>query len=137
MAGLLTAAQEWQLIQNGAPDNAGKDHYPVVKLLGDLTDSFLLAEIDPDSPEYAFGLLDYSYGKPEYGYVSIDWLLFLQNATGLLIEPDTQFKGQHPISVYAKAAALAGKITDDPILLAKAQAYGGTKVTKPPKPSPP
>lgn len=132
---LLTAAQRQQLLTNGHPDNRGKDHYPVVKFfMIDAGARWLLTELNPDEPDIAFGLCDLGVGYPELGSVLISELESIGGKLGLPVERDRYFQAQHPISVYAKAAALAQEITEDARLLSIAQLDANPASPKAPQP---
>ena len=106
------------LIANGRANQAHMeagedtiDHMPVVKLFTpDAGATWLLSEIDPDEPDLAFGLCDLGLGFPELGSVSITELKALRGKLGLPAERDLHFKAMSPLSVYAEAARLAGRI---------------------------
>ena len=85
-----------------------RDFYPVCKLFLPWTSgTFLLTEMDDDG--LAFGLAD--IGSPELGYISVDELWSVKGPGGLKIERDIHFKGDKPLSQYAKEARQAGRIT--------------------------
>ena len=110
---LFNDEQREQLLENGRqPDN---DHAPVVKLFtpdGDMT--WLLNEVRPDEPDLAFGLCDLGFGQPELGYVRISELAGVRGGLRLRVERDLYITlPDLPISVYAKAARLAGRIVTD------------------------
>ncbi|MXV16898.1 DUF2958 domain-containing protein [Hufsiella ginkgonis] len=110
---LFTKSQYEQLIKNGSWNNADRDYIPVVKLF--MTNSSytcLLTELDPEFPDHAFGLCDFGMGFPELGAVSIQELKDTQGFLRFL-ERDTSFEGKYPLSVYARAASVAGRIVED------------------------
>lgn len=72
--------------------------------------TWLLTEIDPGDMDRAFGLCDLGQGFPELGYVSLQELESLRGRWGLPIERDLYFRGDKPISAYAREARLAGRI---------------------------
>ncbi|MDQ7958963.1 MAG: DUF2958 domain-containing protein [Pseudomonadota bacterium] len=87
------------------------DPLPVVKLFTpDAGATWLLTEIDPESPSIAFGLCDLGLGFPELGCVSLDELASVRGMLRLPIERDIGFKATQPLSVYATAARSAGRI---------------------------
>lgn len=111
----LTKEQYQKLLANGAPEETGKDHVPVVKLFTpDAQASWLLTELIPNVFDIAFGLCDLGLGFPELGYVSLNELAGIRGRLGLSVEQDTHFEGKYPLSVYVKAANLKSCITDDP-----------------------
>jgi hypothetical protein len=107
---LLTYRVTERLLNNGAvPD--GTDHKPVVKFFTpDAAATWLITEMSPDDPDSLFGLCDLGLGCPELGTVSLLELKGLRGHLGLRVERDRHFKAKYPISVYAKAARLAGRI---------------------------
>lgn len=115
---LFTKSQLTKLLQNGSPENRGKNHKPVVKLFTpDAQCTWLISEIDPEYPDIAFGLCDLGMGYPELGCVSIAELQSLRGKLGLPVERDLHFEGKFPITVYASAAAHKEYITTDISLL--------------------
>lgn len=113
MKKLITEEQRAQLVANGRQsiENADFDPPPVLKLFTpDAGATWLLAEVDPDDETRAFGLCDLGQGFPELGYVSLDELEGLRGAWGLRIECDLHFVADKPISAYARAARIAGRI---------------------------
>jgi hypothetical protein len=115
---LLTKDITDRLLKNGQ-ENAGRiargentlDFYPVVKLFTpDGGCTWLLTEIDPENPDMAFGLCDVGLGCPEIGWVSLVELGAIRGRLGLAVERDLSFRGERPVSVYAKEAAKSGHI---------------------------
>lgn len=121
---LITKEQQSKMLDQGranAERAGGIDFPPVVKLFTpDANATWLLTEIDPENPDLAFGLCD--LGHPELGWVSLSELASVRGAFGLPVERDYHFDGEYPISVYAKAARIAGTIVTDDRRLAQAQA---------------
>ncbi len=111
MTTLITDEQRAQLLANGrrSIEDHGFDPHPVVKLFTpDAGATWLLTELD--SEEIAFGLCDLGQGFPELGYVSLAELEGLRGNWGLPIKRDLHFRGDKPISAYAREARLAGRI---------------------------
>ncbi len=107
---LFTEAQMRQLLKNG--DSSDDDHVPVVKLFTpDAACTWLLTDIDPKDPDYAFGLCDLGLGFPELGSVYLPEIKALRGKLGLPVERDKFFEGRYPISVYAEAARANQAIT--------------------------
>lgn len=73
--------------------------------------TWLICAMEADG-DTLYGLCDLGFGEPELGYVSLAELE--EVSAGLLIglERDLSFQGQHPISVYARAARAAGRIVE-------------------------
>ncbi|HEX3885382.1 MAG TPA: DUF2958 domain-containing protein [Stellaceae bacterium] len=118
---LFTKAQFGQLLANGR--DRDQDHLPVVKLFTpDANCTWLLSEVDPEERDIAFGLYDLGQGFPELGCVSLAELRSVRGKLGLAIERDLSFTAEHPLSVYAKAARQADRITEDSQLLLQAAA---------------
>ena len=116
-AKLITRAQMAALIENGRKSQAAQqqgrsfDPMPVVKLFTpDAQATWLLTEVDPDTPDIAFGLCDLGLGFPELGSVSLAEIKALRGKLGLPVERDRFFKANKPISEYADAARAAGYI---------------------------
>lgn len=116
MAVLVTKAQRERLLQNGRRSRdlaAGQDPWPVVKLFTpDAHATWLLAELDPDDSDLAFGLCDLGNGCPELGYVRLSELVRIRGRFGLPVERDRFFEAHGPISAYAEVARDKGRIYD-------------------------
>jgi hypothetical protein len=70
--GLIPDDIRAELLLNGAMTARGiaNDPIPVVKLFtSDANATWLLAELDPEYRDVAFGLCDLGLGCPEHGYV--------------------------------------------------------------------
>lgn len=110
---LITKTQMKQLLENGSIENSGKDHCPVIKLFTPWTScTWLITEILPDNHDIAFGLCDLGMGCPELGYISLSELQSINGPFGLKVERDIHFETKFPLSAYAKAANIAGHITE-------------------------
>jgi hypothetical protein len=111
---ILTQAQTFDLLENGKSNTArpgGKDFMPVVKLFTPWAGAtWLLAELDPEDQDIAFGLCDLGLGSPELGYVSLTELRSLRGPGGLTVERDTCFKANKSIQAYADEANACGYI---------------------------
>lgn len=87
------------------------DFVPVVKVFApDGAATWLLTEIDPDNTDIGFGLCDLGLGCPELGYVSLDELSAVRGRFGLSVEVDRHFRPDRPLSAYAAAARVTGRI---------------------------
>ena len=107
---LLTKDHRKRLIANG--QNRG-DHVPIVKLFNPVgAATWLLAELDSDG-DTLFGLADLGFGCPELGSVSLSEIASLTLPFGLSIERDLHFEARFTLTVYADAARLVGRITED------------------------
>lgn len=118
---LLTDLQRKHLLLNGRmnadqmEDNGETFNFcPVVKLFAPWgAATWLLTELDPEDEDIAFGLCDLGMGCPELGTVRLSELESVRGPAGLRIERDRHFNGEHWLWVYARAAAVAGRITED------------------------
>lgn len=72
--------------------------------------TWLLAEIDPEDPDLAFGLCDLGLGCPELGHVSLIELAGTRGRLGLPVEIDRHFRPDRTLLTYAREAAAAGRI---------------------------
>lgn len=111
---LITKALEKRLLANGAANASGEnttDFKPVVKLFTpDAGCTWLLTELDPNNPDFGFGLCDLGFGEPELGYVSISELSSVKGPLGLPIERDMHFTANYTLSEYADKSREAGQI---------------------------
>jgi hypothetical protein len=115
---LLTKSIREQLLRNGRvraqleeQGEAEADFLPAVKLFTpDAGCTWLLAELDPDEPDIAFGLCDLGMGHPELGTVRISELESVRGRLGLPVERDRHFRPCKTLSAYADEASLAGVI---------------------------
>ena len=124
---LLTKNIHDKLLANGRKQDEVRgtddeiDFHPVVKLFTpDAGCTWLLTELEPETPDIAFGLCDLGMGFPELGSVSLTELRSIRGRIGLPIERDRSFKASHPLSIYAKAARQTSGITEDARALERA-----------------
>lgn len=109
-----------RLLANGAAERE-TDHVPVVKLFDPTgAAAWLITEMMPHEPDILFGLCDLGFGCPELGYVGLAELARVKGRLGLGIERDFHFVGRFPLSVYAEAARITGRITESERVLAQA-----------------
>ena len=127
---LLTDDIRRQLLANGSTEHE-TDHIPVVKYFDPtgaatwIITEMVRPEDIPVEPVMLFGLCDLGLGCPELGYVSLAELESIRGRLGLGVERDLQFKARFPLSVYAYAAQVRGRIVDSEALLAEtARALG-------------
>ena len=114
-----------RLLANGAAE-IETDHVPVVKFFDPTgAATWLITEMMSDEPDILFGLCDLGMGCPELGYVSLIELESVRGRLGLGIERDLYFTARFPLSVYARAAQIAGGITESEDLLAQTAAALG------------
>lgn len=111
---LITDVQRARLLVNGERSRTDDTHdpFPVVKLFTpDAACIWLLAELDPDFPNIAFGLMDLGLGAPELGSVRLSEITSLRGKLGLPVERDLGFVADKPISKYAELARMLGHIS--------------------------
>ncbi len=114
---IITKEQMGQLIANGKRSESarksdkGFDPKPVVKLFTpDAQATWLLTEVDPEEPDFAFGLCDLGFGCPELGSVSLHELRSIRGQSGLPVERDRHFIADKSLSEYADEARTASGI---------------------------
>ena len=134
---LLTKTHRTQLLANGkamAETDISETVKPVVKLfMPDGGATWLLAWLEPDDIDIAFGLCDLGLGCAELGFVRISEIASLRGAVGLpllgfsgqfgpdspmghvmpfqpMVERDRTFKAERSLSDYASADRAAGYI---------------------------
>ena len=110
---LLLKTQKEQMLKNGKATaehdyNSGEPEpvfRPVVKFFTpDASCTWLLTELDPDTPDIAFGLCDLGMQSPELGSVLISEIEALRGCLGLPVERDMYFKADKTIGEYAEEA---------------------------------
>ena len=107
---LLTQDQRARLIANGKTQG---DHAPVVKFFSPVSAAtWLFSELD-EGGDILFGLCDLGFGCPELGSASLAEIADVKLPLGLSIERDLHFEGRFPLTIYADAARLIGRITED------------------------
>ena len=107
---LLTKDLRARLIANGQQRG---DHVPVVKFFNPVgAATWLFSELDEDG-DILFGLCDLGVGCPELGSASLSEIESVRVSFGLKIERDLHFEGRFPLTIYAGAARLIGRITED------------------------
>lgn len=127
---LLTSELHKRLLANGAKPG---DHVPVVKFFNPLgAATWLISEMDANR-DTLFGLADLGFGCPEPGSVSLAEMAAVRLPLGLGIERDCHFAATLPLSVYAEAARVQGRIIGSPAHLdAAAAALARRKHRSPP-----
>ena len=108
-----------QLLANGA--NRGPDHVPLLKLFNPCGAATWLASELYEDGDTLFGLADLGFGCPEMGCFSLTEIASVRLPLGLRIERDLYFTGHFPLTIYAEAARIAGRITEAEQLLASVQ----------------
>lgn len=96
------------------------DPLPVLKLFNPMgAATWLATELDADG-DTLFGLADLGFGCPELGCFSLSEIESVRLPGGLGIERDLYFAARFPLSAYAEAARIAGRITEAEALLTTA-----------------
>jgi len=116
MTPLITEEQRAKLLANGATSDTDEnyDPLPVVKLFTpDGGATWLLAHLDPECPDVAFGLCDLGFGCPEMGSVYLSEIATVRGSLGLPVERDLHFTAKKPLSAYAADAHRARTIVTD------------------------
>jgi hypothetical protein len=72
--------------------------------------TWLIAELDPDEPDIAFGLCDLGLGCAELGSVRISEIESVRGAFGLPVERDQLFRADRSLGAYAAIASKNGRI---------------------------
>lgn len=99
---------------------AEPDPLPVLKLFNPMgAATWLATELDEDG-DTLFGLADLGFGCPELGSFSLSEIASVRLPGGLGIERDLYFAARFPLSAYAEAARIAGRITEAEALLSTA-----------------
>lgn len=124
MSKMITEDLRAVMIQNAyeVQNELGKDHAPVVKLYSQYGKAiWLLSELDSTN-NIAFGLCDLGQGLTELSYVSLEHLESIKHARLKvpMVEMDTNFVSKYPMSVYAEAAKMVKRITEDDEILKRA-----------------
>ena len=110
-----------KLLVNGAVEHE-TDHVPVVKLFNPCgAATWIITELMPDG-DTLFGLADLGFGCPELGYASLAEIESVKGPLRIGIERDLYFAPRFPLSVYAEAARIAGRITESEQALSQAAA---------------
>ena len=111
---LITRAQFAQLLLNGEAQVADPDNFdpkPVIKLFNPVgAGTWLLASVDPQYPDIAYGLCDLGMHSPELGTVSIEELTNFKGVLQLGIERDIHWLADKTLNEYAEQARLARNI---------------------------
>jgi len=111
---LITKAQMDELRKAGVAmgiDEDGPMPKPVVKLFTpDANATWLLAWLEEEDEDVAFGLCDLGMGCPEMGTVRLSELAALRGPMGLPVERDMYFTPEKSLLEYANDARKAGRI---------------------------
>lgn len=110
----------WERLVANAKAPDGTDHIPVVKFFDPAgAATWLITEV-MDDQDSLFGLCDLGMGSPELGYVSLTELRETKNRLSINLERDLFFSPRYPLSVYAEAARMAQRITEEETALSEA-----------------
>ena len=110
---LITKEQREKLLENGRAQAQDADHDPAPVLkwfTPDAQCTWLVTELDPQDEDRAFGLCDLGFGCPELGWIHVPEIRDLRGALGLPVERDLYIDFYAPLSVYADAARMKGRI---------------------------
>src|SRR5690242_5290325 len=109
---LITDNQRARMLANGermARDDAD-DPLPVVRLfMPDGSCSWLLAALDPDYPNFAFGLVDRGGRLPQFAIMRLSEMSGLRDSRGQPVECDLGFAADRPIRAHAASTAMASR----------------------------
>ena len=112
---LTTADERAQLLANGEARAAGRniDPLPVVRLFTpDAHAIWLLAALDPDDGDTAWGLIDLGIGMSELGSAKLSDLAGIVGPRKRPILRDKYFRASRPLSEYVRLAQRDGSIPD-------------------------
>lgn len=112
---LVTDAERAQLLANGLARVAAGvfDPLPVVKLFTpDAHATWLLAALDPEDSDTAWGLCDVGIGLPALGEVKLSELASIVGPRQRPILRDRYFQATRPLSEYLRLAQQNGSIID-------------------------
>lgn len=115
MKALITDEQRAQLLANGRARTEGQalDPLPVVRLFTpDAHATWLLAALDPEDGDTAYGLCDIGIGLPDLGTVRLSELASIVGPQKRPIERDLYFVAQRTLSEYTRLAQRNGSIID-------------------------
>jgi hypothetical protein len=112
---LITAEQRAQLLAIGTARAAGHgiDPLPVVRLFTpDAHATWLLAALDPNDGDTAWGLIDLGIGMPALGTVKLSHLAGIVGPQQRPVLRDLYFHAARPLSEYVRLAQRDGSIPD-------------------------
>ena len=112
---LVTAEQRAQLLAVGAARTAGRsiDPMPAVRLFTpDAHATWLLAALDPDDGDTAWGLIDLGIGLPTLGTVKLSDLASIVGPRQQPVMRDRYFQAARPLSEYLRLAQENGSVLD-------------------------
>ncbi|WP_430304925.1 DUF2958 domain-containing protein [Pseudomonas mosselii] len=112
---LVTDAQRAQLLANGRARAAGQDldPLPVVRLFTpDAHAIWLLAALDPEDGDTAYGLCEIGIGLPDLSTVRLSELASIVGPQQQPIERDLYFVPRRTLSEYTRLARINGSVID-------------------------
>ena len=112
---LITDDERAQLLAHGQARAVGQriDPLPVVRLFTpDAHATWLLASLDPQDGDTAYGLIDLGIGMPELGTVPLSALASIVGPRKQSVMRDRYFQAVRPLSEYVRLAKENGSITD-------------------------
>ncbi len=111
---LMTTEQRKTLLANGyrmAEEDISVSVWPVVKLFTpDSSATWLLAWLDPEDEDVAWGCCDLGLGHPEIGPVRLSEIAAVRGPLGLPVERDFYFEAEMSLSDYASLARARGAL---------------------------
>lgn len=112
---LITEDDRVRLLAHGEARAAGEaiNPVPVVRLFTpDAHLTWLLAALDPDDSDTAYGLIDLGLGLPELGTVKLSDLASIVGPLKRPVQRDLYFHPKHTLSEYTRMAERDGAIPD-------------------------
>ncbi|KAB2309340.1 DUF2958 domain-containing protein [Betaproteobacteria bacterium SCN2] len=112
---LITDGQRAWLLANGEARAVGHatDLLPIVRLFTpDAHATWLLASLDPEDGDTAYGLCDIGIGLPALGTVRLSELASIVGPLKLSVERDLYFVATRTLSEYTRLAQRNGSIID-------------------------
>ena len=112
---LATDPERTQLLANGEARAAGRaiDPMPVVRLFTpDAHAIWLLAALDPEDGDTAWGVVDLGISMPELGSVKLSDLASIVGPRKQPVMRDRYFQAVRPLSEYLRLAQENGSVVD-------------------------
>lgn len=105
MEQLLTKEQIEKLKQIGLSEKENEEQVPLVMLhLANKDAYWLFSCIVSGTEQMAYGIFEIGLGSPELGYFDLRDIDDLKFTSGVAIENDLEFKGEHSLIKYAEIA---------------------------------
>ena len=109
----FSKTEQAQLLENGKLENHGQDYVPIARFfLKGLGGTLLVTEIRSEDTMMAYGLCDLSTEFSKVTHFNFETFADLMKRHGYELKRDAKFKGQYPISVYAKTAKRRRAVSD-------------------------